>query len=133
MPSLCPCGADLASSSVVKFPEAHPVVAAQQIILDLIEHNHADFGVYAGSGYRQSARETLRDVMMLANRALSYASIYGFGAVKFADLSTVAGAADLAVSGPARQRKTKNAKPPLRAVIRQSVSQLQLRFSKHQI
>ncbi|SPM33778.1 transposase family protein [Mycobacterium rhizamassiliense] len=115
VPSLCPCGADLASSSVVKFPEAHPVVAAQQIILDLIEHNHADFGVYAGSGHRQSARETLRDVMMLANRALSYASIYDFGAVKFADLSTVAGAADLAVTGPARQRRTKKAKPPLRA------------------
>jgi len=113
VPSLCPCGADLASSRIVKFPEAHSIVAAQQIILDVIEHNRADFGVYAGSGYRQSARETLRDVMMLANRALSYASIYDYGAVKFADLSTVASTADLAVTGPARQRETKKAKPPL--------------------
>lgn len=113
VPSLCPCGADLASSRVVNFPESHSIVATQQIIVDLIEHNRADFGVYAASGYRQNARETLRDVMMLANRALSYASTYDFGAVKSADLSTVASAADLAITCPARQRETRKTKPPV--------------------
>lgn len=113
VPSRCPCGADLASSRVVTLPKAHAIVAAQQIILDLIEHNRAAFGVYATSGYQQSARETLRDVMKLANRALSYASIYGFRAVKFADLATVASAGDSTVTGPVMQRRTRNAKPPL--------------------
>ncbi|RSN36818.1 LysR family transcriptional regulator [Amycolatopsis sp. WAC 04169] len=65
------CGADLSTARSVQFRADHPVIQAQQVILDLIEQSEGTFGVYASNPI--SASTALADLRAIGGRVLSYA------------------------------------------------------------
>jgi hypothetical protein len=90
-PSRCGCGADLTATGVTRVPGSHPIVTVQEMILDIIARDCADFGVYANSGHPPKARSALSDVMVLTNRILTYAWRHGFASVRPAGLADFGG------------------------------------------
>ncbi len=66
------CAADLTRASTADFPAGHPVLASQQLLLQVISSGTAAFGVYASDP--QPARAALADVRALASRILAFAT-----------------------------------------------------------
>ena len=83
------CSADLAHADTASFPAGHPVLAAQQFLLDVIGSGIAAFGVYADDP--QPARAALADVRALANRILTYATSDDLAAIMPADVLLACG------------------------------------------
>ncbi|MGW0392061.1 helix-turn-helix domain-containing protein [Streptomyces sp. NPDC003042] len=65
------CGASLAQASALPLPADHPALRACAVVQQIIERDHADFGVYASDP--QPARTVLSDVRVLASRVLGHA------------------------------------------------------------
>ncbi|MEU0877494.1 TniQ family protein [Lentzea sp. NPDC005914] len=65
------CGSDLTQAVTTRFPEHHPVLHAQKVILTLIEEGKARFGVYDTEP--QPTYTALSDLRALAARILRYA------------------------------------------------------------
>ena len=59
------CSADLTGAVTAGFPDGHPMLVAQQLLLDVISSGTAAFGVYASEP--QPARVALADVRALAS------------------------------------------------------------------
>jgi hypothetical protein len=75
-----PCGGNLATADVIRFPAGHPLIEAQKTIFNVIADNHADFGIYAHEP--QAARAVLTDLKALTSRALLHASVHGLSSVE---------------------------------------------------
>ena len=78
------CSADLTGAVTAGFPDGHPMLVAQQLLLDVISSGTAAFGVYASEP--QPARVALADVQALASRILTYATADDLAAILPADL-----------------------------------------------
>ncbi|MEV6231814.1 TniQ family protein [Saccharopolyspora shandongensis] len=65
------CGSELTQAVTIRFPEDHPVLHAQRVLLDVIEEGKAKFGVYVTEP--QPAFTVLSDLRALAARILRYA------------------------------------------------------------
>jgi AraC-like DNA-binding protein len=78
------CSADLTGAVTAGFPDGHPMLAAQQLLLEVISSGIAAFGVYASEP--QPARVALADVQALASRILTYATADDLAAILPADL-----------------------------------------------
>ena len=78
------CSADLTGAVTAGFPDGHPMLVAQQLLLDVISSGTAAFGVYASEP--QPARVALADVRALASRILTYATADDLAAILPADL-----------------------------------------------
>jgi hypothetical protein len=65
------CGTDLARTSTLPIPAGHPVLAAQQIIDQLIYGDTAAFGLYAAAP--QATITALADLRAIAGRVITYA------------------------------------------------------------
>jgi AraC-like DNA-binding protein len=65
------CDAELSTAATPIFPAGHPVLAAQQVILDVLEEGEARFGVYAHGPVPTVV--ALTDLRAVAGRILSYA------------------------------------------------------------
>jgi hypothetical protein len=81
------CSTDLTSTVTAGFPDGHPMLTAQQLLLDVISSGTAAFGVYASEP--QPARVALADVQALASRILTFATADDFAAILPADLLAV--------------------------------------------
>jgi len=78
------CSADLTSAITASFPNGHPALAAQQLLLEVISSGAAAFGIYASDP--QPTRAALADVRALACRILTYATADDLAAIVPADL-----------------------------------------------
>ncbi len=65
------CGTDLARTSTLQIPAGHPVLAAQQILDQLIDGDTADFGLYATAP--QATITALADLRAIAGRIITHA------------------------------------------------------------
>jgi hypothetical protein len=65
------CGTDLAQAPALQIPPGHPVLAAQQILDQLIDGDTADFGLYTVAP--QPAITALADLRAIAGRVMTYA------------------------------------------------------------
>ena len=65
------CGADLSQAPALQIPPGHPVLAAQQIIDQLIDGDTADFGLYAAAP--QPTITALADLRAIAGRVITHA------------------------------------------------------------
>jgi len=86
-PTTLRCAADLTHASTADFPAGHPVLAAQQLLLEVISSGTAAFGVYTSDP--QPARTALADVRALANRILGYATGGELASIVPADLLAI--------------------------------------------
>lgn len=66
------CAADLTAADPMPLAADHPALRAAAVVQQVIEHDRADFGLYADDPQR--ARAALSDLRTLATRALSYAT-----------------------------------------------------------
>jgi TniQ len=112
-PMSCRCGRRLEAATSLEVPEGHPIVDAQQRILDVLTDDHASFGVFADTP--RYARSALDVVRSLANRVLNYASVYGLAAVTAAGLS-LEQVDEIPGQEPLSARSTLNPKAPMRAI-----------------
>lgn len=74
-----PCGAYLIDATVVLLKDADQIIRTQRMVLDIIDTDRADFGVYRDNPCH--ARDALRDIKALAVRALIYANRHGLSAI----------------------------------------------------
>jgi hypothetical protein len=65
------CGTDLAQTSTLEIPPGHPVLAAQQILDELIDGDTAGFGLYGAAP--QAAITALADLRAIAGRVITHA------------------------------------------------------------
>jgi hypothetical protein len=65
------CGTDLTLTSTLEIPPGHPVLAAQQILDQLIDGDAAGFGLYAVAP--QAAITALADLRAIAGRVITHA------------------------------------------------------------
>ncbi|MFF2861778.1 TniQ family protein [Streptomyces rubiginosohelvolus] len=63
------CGFDLSQTRTLRLPAAHPVLGAQEMLINVIETDIADFGAYALDS--QPSRAALADVRAIGGRVLA--------------------------------------------------------------
>ena len=94
------CGGELFTAATPTFPAGHPVLEAQQLILDVMEKDKADFGIYTPRPVPTVM--ALTDLRAVAGRILRYADRENLNQLLPADLLA---AYDQARSQPAGYRQ----------------------------